>query len=90
MMAYACVLMIAAALLHDRVSVFVGAVLWICGAISFLAIGATWRFSEPCPYCRWNINIRKNFQLALFVPSICPNCGADLEVVPGETHGTCS
>jgi len=64
--------------------------------VAIVAIIATcslgfWGFSVRCPRCGWNVNLRKSTmpQLAAVVPSVCPNCGLDLESPP-DSKVTCS
>lgn len=47
---------------------------------SILALGL-WKSRAPCPNCGWNIRFRKTSfpMVAAQVPSVCPNCGLDLE-----------
>lgn len=69
---------------------FAVVILGIAGLVSFIAVGAAWRFNEPCPSCGWNLNQSKEpsgWPVA-FVPSICPNCGMDLEKPQQERHPT--
>jgi hypothetical protein len=63
---------------------FVAVLLAIAGMASFIAIGATRRFKEPCSNRGWNIKLAKQPHLrpSAVVLSVCPHCGADLERDP--------
>lgn len=67
-----------------RVHQFVGVIIAVVAMSSVIAIGAAWHFNVPCPYCGLNINLTKDtpWRPPLFVPSSCPNCGANLEEDP--------
>jgi hypothetical protein len=59
---------------------FVQILFMIIALASTMAWGF-WRFSAPCPRCGWNLYFKKpEFpMMAVTIPSICPNCGLDLE-----------
>jgi predicted RNA-binding Zn-ribbon protein involved in translation (DUF1610 family) len=57
---------------------FVG--LWVCSFFGFVIWMTLSKNTVLCPRCGWNIFYRKPMPLtAVTVPSICPNCGLDLE-----------
>jgi hypothetical protein len=61
-------------------SKFVQVLFGIGGMVSVIA-WAFWKISVPCPRCGWNLYLSKERFPAgvIYVPSICPNCGLDLE-----------
>jgi hypothetical protein len=61
--------------------IFSQVLFFIVFATSAIVLGVAWKFSVPCPRCGWNIYLTNKPWLrpAVRVPSLCPNCGLDLE-----------
>jgi predicted RNA-binding Zn-ribbon protein involved in translation (DUF1610 family) len=54
--------------------------LWVGSFFGFVIWMTLSKSTALCPRCGWNIFYRKPMPLtAINVPSVCPNCGLDLE-----------
>jgi hypothetical protein len=55
--------------------------IWVCSWFAFMIWNALQYNYVPCPRCRSNIFLRKSIipMMVFNIPSVCPNCGLDLE-----------